>query len=163
MKGVRLITAMLVGICSASALAQNPGPIALQQAAIRDQKSEKEALEKVEKITVEDLKAKLAKNEPVAIIDVRNTDLYADSPNMITGALHVKLRRLKHRLTLPPLKDIPKDREVVTYCACPSEESSDRAALVFKNAGYKRVRSLQGGWVAWQKAGGPTGKKTKGM
>jgi rhodanese-related sulfurtransferase len=155
----RLITALLVGICSVTAIAQNAGPPASQQV----QKAEAEALEKVPKITVEELKAKLAKNEPVAIIDVRATDLHADSPSMISGALHVKLRRLRHRLTLSPLKDIPKDREVVTYCACPAEESSNRAAVVFKNAGYKRVRALQGGWAAWLKAGGATGKKAKGM
>ena len=163
MNRIRLITAMLVGICSASALAQNPGQLSAQQAAMRDKKAEAEALEKVEKITVEELKSKLAKNEPVVIIDVRTTELHADSPSMITGAHHVKLRRLRHRLTLPPLKDIPKDREIVTYCACPAEESSNRAAVVFKDAGYTRVRALLGGWAAWQKAGGPTGKKVKGM
>jgi len=66
---------------------------------------------------VEELKAKVAGNEPVTIIDVRATDAYIGSDNKIKGAIRVKLRRLKARLALAPLKDVPHDREVVTYCA----------------------------------------------
>ena len=115
----------------------------------------------IERITAEELKAKLSKNEPVLIIDVRATNAYIDSPNKIKGALHMKSRRLRMRLAMPPLKDVPRDREVVTYCACPSDEISVRAAQVFLEAGFKRVRALKGGWQAWLKAGGQVESKPK--
>ena len=108
----------------------------------------------VQFVSAEELKAKIAKNEPVAIIDVRATSGLAEADNKIKGAVYVKLRRLKSRLMLPPLKDVPRDREVVTYCACPNDEASIRAAEVLQSAGFSRVRVLKGGWVNWKKMKG---------
>ncbi|MEP6819978.1 MAG: rhodanese-like domain-containing protein [bacterium] len=105
-------------------------------------------------ISADELKAKLAKKEPVAIIDVRGANLPLNA-DKITGAVYVKLRKLKYRLGFPPLKDVPHNREVVTYCACPNDESAVHAAQVLREAGFKRVRVLKGGWVLWQKAHGP--------
>ena len=116
----------------------------------------------VQYVTADELKAKLAKNEPVTIIDVRgSTGLAGD--NKIKGAVYVKLRRLKSRLTIPPLRDVPRDREVVTYCACPNDESSIRAAQVLLESGFKRVRVLKGGWVTWKRANGQVEPMSKGM
>ena len=115
-----------------------------------------------ETISVEELKAKLANNNPVTIIDVRSSEGYAASTSTIKGALHFKLRKLKSRLSFVPLKDLPKDREIVTYCACPKDESSIAAAQILQAAGFKRVRVLQGGWTEWVKAGGPVDQKPKG-
>jgi len=108
----------------------------------------------VQFLSAEELKAKIARNEPVAIIDVRATTGLSDADNKIKGAVHVKLRRLKSRLMMPPLKDVPRDREVVTYCACPNDEASIRAAEVLLAAGFSRVRVLKGGWVTWKKTKG---------
>lgn len=105
-------------------------------------------------ITAEELKAKLAKNEPITIIDVRAASSLPDGSNKIKGAVYVKLRRLKYRLGFAPLRDVPRNREVVTYCACPSDESSVKAAQMLLEAGFKRVRVLKGGWVDWKKAKG---------
>jgi rhodanese-related sulfurtransferase len=109
----------------------------------------------VELISVEELKAKLAKGEPITIIDVRSANQYADSTHKIKGALHFKPRRLRSRMKFPPLKDLPREREVVTYCACPGEETSIRAAQTLMGGGFKRVRALRGGWAAWLKVNGP--------
>src|SRR5258705_3818465 len=114
-------------------------------------------------ITAEELKAKLARNEPVAIIDVRATSSFADSDNQIKGAIHVKLRRLKYRLGFPPLKNIPLDREILTYCACPADESALSAAQVLMGSGFKRVRALKGGWNAWLKGRGQVERLPKGI
>jgi rhodanese-related sulfurtransferase len=108
----------------------------------------------VQFVSAEELKAKLARNEPVTVIDVRATSEFANSENKIKGAIHVKVRKLHSRLALPPLKNIPRDSEVVTYCACPNDEASIRAAQELMNAGFKRVRALKGGWVAWKKTNG---------
>jgi rhodanese-related sulfurtransferase len=108
----------------------------------------------VQFMSAEELKAKIAKNEPLAIIDVRATSGLSNSENKIKGAVYVKLRRLRTRLMLAPLKDVPRNREVVTYCACPNDEASIRAAEVLVAAGFSRVRVLKGGWVTWKKAKG---------
>jgi len=106
-------------------------------------------------MSAEQLKAKLARNEPVTIIDVRDTDSYLNN-NKIKGSIHVKLRRLSYRLTMAPLKNAPRDREIVTYCACPRDEASIRAAQILTDAGFTRVRVLQGGWQMWLRANGQT-------
>ena len=113
----------------------------------------------VEMITAEELKAKLAANQPVMIIDVRSSEGYAASSTTIKGALHFKLRKLKSRISYAPLKDLPKDREIVTYCACPNDQSSKSAAQVLQASGFTRVKVLQGGWHEWLRAGGPVQPK----
>ena len=108
----------------------------------------------IDRISAEELKSKLARKKPLTIIDVRASNAYITSDQKIKGAIRVKLRRLKYRLSLPPLKDIPRDREVITYCACSHEETSIRAAQLLLAAGFKNVRALKGGWDAWLKADG---------
>src|SRR6185369_16998400 len=76
----------------------------------------------VNMITAEELKTKVANNHPVTIIDVRSYEGYASSTTTVKGAVHFKVRKLKSRLAFPPLKDLPKDREIVTYCACPKDQ-----------------------------------------
>ena len=115
----------------------------------------------VETISAEELKTKVTANHPVTIIDVRGAEAYAASSNTIKGALHFKLRRLKSRIAFAPLKDLPKDREIVTYCSCPKDESSIAAAQILQASGFKRVRVLQGGWQEWLKANGPVQTRQK--
>ena len=113
-------------------------------------------------ITAQELKAKVAANEPVTIIDVRSPEGYVNSLTTVKGALHFKVRRLKSRLALPPLKDLPRDREIVTYCACPKDESSIAAAQILQASGFKRVKVLQGGWNEWLRVQGPVQTKPRG-
>jgi rhodanese-related sulfurtransferase len=117
----------------------------------------------VDFMAVEELKSRLAKNQPVTIIDVRATSGLSLSDSKIRGAIYVKLRRLRSRLAYPPLKDVPRDREVVTYCACPNDESSIHAARLLMDAGFKRVRVLRGGWTGWKKAKGPIESMARGL
>ena len=114
-------------------------------------------------ITADELKTRVAKNEPVTIIDVRGSSTMLDNDNKIKGAIYVKLRKLRSRLGLPPLKDVPRNREVVTYCACPNDESSIRAAQTLLQSGFNRVRVLKGGWLAWKKANGQVEPLSKVM
>ena len=111
-------------------------------------------------ITAEQLKQKLASDQTITVIDVRDTKTYASSPR-IKGSIYFKLRRLPYRLTMSPLKDLPRDREVVTYCACPHDEASIQAARIFLEAGFKNVRVLHGGWQMWLKVDGPTEPRSK--
>jgi rhodanese-related sulfurtransferase len=95
------------------------------------------------------------------IIDVRGSESYAAATSTIKGALHFKVRKLKSRLGYAPLKDLPRDREIVTYCACPKDEASIAAAQILQASGFKRVRVLQGGWQEWLRANGPVEPRTK--
>jgi rhodanese-related sulfurtransferase len=117
----------------------------------------------VQFVTAEELKAKIARNEPVTVLDVRSSSDFGDSENKIKGAFHVKVRKLQSRLALPPLKNVPRDSEVVTYCACPNDEAAIRAAQELMNAGFKRVRALKGGWVAWKKTNGQLEARPRGL
>jgi 3-mercaptopyruvate sulfurtransferase SseA len=65
----------------------------------------------VERITVDELKAKIAKNEPVTIIDDRSEGSYESSETQIKGSIRITVDEIQSRL-----KEIPRDREVVTYC-----------------------------------------------
>jgi len=115
----------------------------------------------VQMISAEELKTKVTANEPVMIIDVRSSEGFARSNTTVKGALHFKVRKLKARLAYTPFKDLPKDREIVTYCACPKDESSIAAAQILQASGFKRVRVLQGGWQEWLKANGPVEPRAK--
>lgn len=115
----------------------------------------------VQMISAEELKTKVTSNQAVMIIDVRSSQGYANSNTTVKGAIHLKVRKLKSRLAYAPFKDLPKDREIVTYCACPKDESSIAAAQILQASGFKRVRVLQGGWQEWLKANGPVEPRAK--
>lgn len=124
--------------------------------------SQSAAPKTAELISVDELKTMMSNNQPLLILDVRGSESYGNSTSRVKGAMHVNVRKLKFRLGFPPLKDVPKDREVVTYCACPSEESAIAAAQILKESGFKRVRALKGGWSEWQKAKGPIEQRPRG-
>jgi rhodanese-related sulfurtransferase len=123
---------------------------------------EKQLSAAVKLMTVEELKTRVSANEPLVILDVRNSESYASSDAKIKGAIHVSVRKLRYRLGFPPLKDVPKDRQVVTYCSCPSDEASIKAAQVLMDSGFTNVRVLKGGWLEWQKASGPIEARARG-
>jgi rhodanese-related sulfurtransferase len=109
----------------------------------------------VNMITAEELKSKMTSNAPVVIVDVRSPEGFANSTTTVKGSFHYKLRKLKYRLQYPPFKDLPRDREIVTYCACPKDEASIAAAQILQSSGFTRVKVLQGGWTEWQRVNGP--------
>ena len=115
----------------------------------------------VEMISTDELKAKVTGNQPVTIIDVRSSEGYAAATTTVKGAIHFKLRKLKYRLAYPPMKNVPKDQEIVTYCACPRDEASIAAAQILQGSGFKRVKVLQGGWQEWMRANGPVEPRPK--
>lgn len=112
-------------------------------------------------ITAEELKTKMTKNEQVTVIDVRSSEGFANSGTTVKGSIHYKLRKLKSRVNFAPLKDLPRSREIVTYCACPKDESSIAAAQILRAAGFTRVKVLQGGWHEWLRVNGPVQPRAK--
>jgi rhodanese-related sulfurtransferase len=76
------------------------------------QHSKAGAPQEIERITVDELKAKLAKREPVTIIDSRSASSYEAGDTKIKGAIRIAPDEVEARL-----KEIPRDKEVVVYCA----------------------------------------------
>jgi membrane protein DedA with SNARE-associated domain/rhodanese-related sulfurtransferase len=100
------------------------------------------------RISVADLYALMEAGASPVIIDVRSFTARELEPRWIPGALHVPLHDVAHRL-----KELPRDRDIILYCTCPSEASAARVAKILMNHGFKRVRPLYGGLDAWVAAG----------
>jgi len=100
------------------------------------------------RISVADLYALINAGAAPVIIDVRSITARELEPRWIPGALHVPLPDVARHL-----KELPRDREIILYCTCPSEASAARVAKILMNHGFKRVRPLHGGLDAWVAAG----------
>ena len=107
----------------------------------------------VQYVSVEELKAMIAKKRAVFVIDARGSD-FDSSSTKIKGAIHITASDIEGRL-----KDIPRNKTVVTYCACSDDGSAISAAEKLLQKGYPKVKVLKGGWDAWNKAGGPVEPK----
>jgi membrane protein DedA with SNARE-associated domain/rhodanese-related sulfurtransferase len=100
---------------------------------------------RIARITPEELKQLLDDGCEVAIIDLRQAlDVEAD-PYTIPGAMRMAVEELEQRR-----HEIPRDRDVVLFCACPNEVTSAKMALLLKRNGITRVRPLVGGVEAWR-------------
>jgi membrane protein DedA with SNARE-associated domain/rhodanese-related sulfurtransferase len=100
------------------------------------------------RISVAELYALIQAGAAPVIIDVRSVTARELEPRRIPGALNVSLQDVAHHL-----KDLPRDRDIILYCTCPSEASAARVAKILMNHGFKRVRPLHGGLDAWVAAG----------
>jgi membrane protein DedA with SNARE-associated domain/rhodanese-related sulfurtransferase len=100
---------------------------------------------RIARITVDELKQMMDAGDEVMIVDLRKPiDLTAD-PYTIPGALQMAVEELENRH-----HEIPRDRDVILYCACPNEVTAAKMALLLKRNGIKRVRPLTGGVEAWR-------------
>ena len=88
--------------------------------------------------------------DPPFIIDLRHPLDVLTDPLVLPGALRIGPDELKYRKEI-----IPRDRDIVLYCTCPSEETSAKVALELRRLGITRVRPLRGGLQGWRDAGYP--------
>ena len=101
-------------------------------------------------VSPQELHAFVGSGRKILILDVRQTlDLLA-YPEQIPGAQRVPPEEV---LAKPDI--IPKDKEVVVYCTCPSEKTSRRVLGRALRLGFSRVRFLAGGLAAWKTMGFP--------
>jgi membrane protein DedA with SNARE-associated domain/rhodanese-related sulfurtransferase len=84
------------------------------------------------------------------IVDLRHPLDILPDPRALPGAVRIGPSELKERNSL-----IPRDRDIVLYCTCPSEETSAKIALELRRMGILRVRPLRGGLQGWKDAGYP--------
>lgn len=84
------------------------------------------------------------------IVDLRHPLDYLPDPRVLPGAVRVGPAELALHS-----ERIPRDRDVILYCTCPSEETSAKVAMQLHKLGVSRVRPLRGGFDGWKVAGYP--------
>ena len=100
---------------------------------------------RIARITPDELKRMMdAGHEPV-IVDLRQPLDRQANPYSVPGAMWMAVEDLERRH-----HEIPRDRDVILFCACPNEVTAARMALLLKKNGIKRVRPLAGGVEAWR-------------
>ena len=100
---------------------------------------------------VEELRSDLAGEAPPVVIDVRMEELFA--AQHLEGALNIPVEDLGKRHD-----ELPSHREAPIVTVCTRGNLSIQGMLVLQSLGYRNVRSLNGGTVAWAKQGLPTGE-----
>jgi rhodanese-related sulfurtransferase len=100
------------------------------------------------RISVADLYELMEAGDKPIVVDVRSNTARTLEPRWIPGAIHVPVDDVGRHIA-----DLPRDREIVVYCTCPSEASAARVAKLLINHGFKEVRPLHGGLDAWIEAG----------
>lgn len=113
-----------------------------------------ERLAAMPRITAAELMDALASEPPPLLIDLRGPAMIAET-GAIEGAHVVALEQLD-RLAAA----WPKDRPIVTLCACPQDATAIKAAHALQRRGHAWVRPLAGGYEAWLAATreGPAGE-----
>ena len=84
------------------------------------------------------------------IVDLRHPLDYLPDPRVLPGAVRIGPTELARHA-----ERIPRDRDIILYCTCPSEETSAKVALQLHRLGITRVRPLRGGFDGWKQAGYP--------
>jgi membrane protein DedA with SNARE-associated domain/rhodanese-related sulfurtransferase len=102
------------------------------------------------RIEPEELKRWLDQGDEVFIVDLRHPLELASDPVTLAGAHHFAPDSLTRRN-----QEIPRDREVVLFCSCPSEATAAKTAMTLQKLGIERVRPLRGGLDAWRERGFP--------
>lgn len=100
--------------------------------------------------TADELHSILISNSEVLLFDVRQPlDLLA-YPEIISGA-----RRIPPDEVLENPSLIPRDKDTVVYCTCPSDKTSRTILRRVLALQFARVKFLRGGLAAWKAKGYP--------
>jgi membrane protein DedA with SNARE-associated domain/rhodanese-related sulfurtransferase len=98
----------------------------------------------------QELMKQLDAGEPVYIVDLRHPLELLPDPFTLPGALHFSPDSLAARHL-----EIPRDRDIVLFCTCPSEATAAKTAMTLHKLGIERVRPLRGGYDEWKRLGFP--------
>jgi sulfur-carrier protein adenylyltransferase/sulfurtransferase len=91
-------------------------------------------------ITVEELNQRLQRGEKLFILDVRNPEEFEIC--RIPGSKLLPLPQLPQRFG-----ELPKDQELLVHCK--SGMRSAKAIAFLRQQGFKKLRNVQGGILAW--------------
>ncbi|MBK8956315.1 MAG: rhodanese-like domain-containing protein [Saprospiraceae bacterium] len=99
----------------------------------------------MEDISVQDLHQRLANGEVLHLIDVREP--FEHDEFNIGGTLASLQSELPVKIQS---MDGMQDEEIIVYCR--SGNRSQMAKMMFEMAGFKKVRNLTGGMLAWKES-----------
>jgi rhodanese-related sulfurtransferase len=97
----------------------------------------------MENITVEELKRRMDAGEQLHILDVREPQEYAE---FNIGAKLLPLGQVMG-MQIEEIEDWKED-EVIVHCR--SGKRSMQAGMMLETLGFKNVKNLEGGMMAWQ-------------
>lgn len=63
------------------------------------------------RVTAEEILERISRGEPVAFVDTRNPQAWAEAETKLPGAIRVPADEVEQHLA-----SIPRDRVVITYC-----------------------------------------------
>lgn len=98
---------------------------------------------------------KLLNQQDAIIVDVREEKEYQEGH--VNGALHLPLGQLRQRLD-----ELAPNRERPIIALCRSGHRSASACSILRKAQFNQVFNLRGGVMAWQNAGLPLERPSKG-
>jgi membrane protein DedA with SNARE-associated domain/rhodanese-related sulfurtransferase len=101
-------------------------------------------LSAVPHITADELFMALKTGDAPLLIDLRSASMIAET-GPIPGAVVAEHDRLEQAV-----RDWPKDRPIVTLCACPQDAGAIEAARRLLDRGFMSARPLKGGYEAWR-------------
>ena len=110
------------------------------------QKYRFERLAAIPHITPAELVDALASEQPPLLLDLRGAAMIAET-GPVAGATVVQPEHLCR-----VAESWPKDRWIVTMCACPGDATAVKAAGDLLRLGYTSVHPLKGGYDAWVSA-----------
>jgi rhodanese-related sulfurtransferase len=94
-------------------------------------------------ISVASLKERIANNEKVNLLDVREPDEHAE---FNIGGTFIPLGQVM-AMQVDALEEL-KNEEIICYCR--SGKRSTQAAMMLETMGFTNVVNLEGGMIAWQ-------------
>lgn len=100
---------------------------------------------------VDDLRAGLEGDAKPFVLDVRMPEIY--ERQHVAGAVNIPTEEITSRIG-----DLPADRNQPIVTVCNRGNLSLRGMLVLQSLGFRNVKSLNGGTVAWAEQGLPTGE-----
>jgi cytochrome c oxidase cbb3-type subunit 3/ubiquinol-cytochrome c reductase cytochrome c subunit len=124
-----------------------PKPGALANVTLNPRGPQPSFDEKADFIPVDVVKRELARNATMIIADARAPSDFVRAH--VAGAISVPFYQVKDYAP-----QIPKDRWIITYCACP-HAASVKSRDAFRALGYKKVAVLDEGVLAWRDRGYP--------
>ncbi|MDD4456483.1 MAG: rhodanese-like domain-containing protein [Syntrophotalea acetylenica] len=90
-----------------------------------------------------ELKKNLDAGKDPFILDVRTPDEF-EAVRIGIGETLIPIGELRHRF-----EDLPEDRDREIVCFCKISLRGYEAALVLESAGWRNVKVLEGGVMAW--------------
>ena len=129
-------------------------PIALRGAILlgetKTMQNDKTDFTEPTKITVDDAKGRLDRDEPLVFVDARSAEAWEESDAKLPGAIRLPPDQVEKHV-----RELPQDQPIVIYCAGPHEVSSARVAEELAARGFRNAHPLYGGFNAWKEAGYP--------